>query len=358
MKIKSMTLLSVVTMGMTLFTTGCNKEKAKPTKAKSKPTPLVQTAIVQQKSLVKSGNYTGSIEPVKTAIMASPAEGPIVHCSVREGDRIKTGDLLVQVGRRQIAAADLEAAREELSRLETEFSRIQKLIKSGSVPGDQLDLVRSNLKRAEAQVTVLETEADDYEIHAPWPGLVSKVWVSEGNYVVPRTPLVEIYDPSGLVVRLNIPEQHALSIRNGIIVAVTLDAHPGKVFSAEISRIFPELDRRTRTITVEAKLRENIELLSGMFARVKIPVNKIENAKVIPQSALLARVDGTFVVWKVKSGIVQPITVKVLLEANGEIAIEGDLQVGETVVIRGNESLRAGAKVKVMKSKNAEQAKK
>lgn len=340
-----------------MLAAGCGKNEAGKSDANSKPLPLVHTAVVRQQTLVKTGRYTGSIEPVKTARMASPAEGPVVLCAVREGDWVKADDLLAQVGRRNIVTAALAAAQEELSRQQSEYRRVETLVKSGSLPGEQLDEVRSDVKKAEAQVAAMETGAADYEIHAPWPGLVSKVWIAEGDYVVPRAPLVELYDPDSLVVRFAVPEQHALAVRRGATVQVALDAHPARQLTAQITRIYAELERTTRTITVEAELNEKLELLSGMFARVDVPVRRLEQAVTVPQSALRLLPDGSAILWRLKEGTVQPVKVSVLLEVDGLIAIQGDIQPGDAVVIRGNESLKAGEKVKIEKSKTPGQAK-
>ncbi|MDF7807487.1 efflux RND transporter periplasmic adaptor subunit [Pontiellaceae bacterium B12219] len=333
---------------------GCDMKRDDGAGAKPKPAPLVQTALVQQRDLSKVVTYTGSIEPVKTARMASPAEGPVVRCSVREGDWVEAGTLLAKVGRSRIATTALEAAREELSRQKSEFSRVEQLVKSGSLAGEMLDTVRANLKRAEAQVAAMETGADDYEIHAPWAGVVSKVWIAEGNYVIPRAQLIEMFDPGTLIVRIAVPEQQALSVRKGTAVSVHLDAHPGKTIAAEITRVFPELDRRTRTVMVEAELKENVELLSGMFARVEIPVQVEKNAVVIPQSALTVRPGGGAIVWVLKDEAVHAVKVNPVLEANGWIAVESGIAADDVVVIRGNESLKEGASVRVQPTAGAE----
>ncbi len=312
-----------------------------------KPLPPVQAVPVKIGDLTQFITYIGSVEPVKTARMASPAEGPIVECPVREGDRVEAGQLLARVGRSRIAETGLAAAREELKRQESEFKRVEQLVKSGSLPGDQLDVARSNLSRAKAQVAAMETGTDDYKIGAPWSGLVSKVWISEGNYVAPRTPLIELYDPKSLVVRLAVPEQNALSVKAGTSVKIQLDAHPGKTFSAEITRIYPELDRMTRTVTVEAVFKEPVELLSGMFARVDLPVQTVRNVVIFPESALIVRPNGEAVIFLLDGQTVRQVAVKPVLEAGGQVAVHG-IQPGKSVIVRGNESLKDGADVMVM----------
>jgi membrane fusion protein (multidrug efflux system) len=336
-----------------LLLAGCGKKQGSGALAQ-KPMPLVQVAKAEKRDLSKTLTYTGSVEPVKVARMASPAEGPIVECSVREGDLVKKGQILARVGRSRIAETGLDAAREELRRQAAEFKRVEQLVKSGSLPGEQLDAARSNLKRAEAQVAAMETGAGDYEIGAPWDGVVSRVWIAEGNYVSPRAPLVELYDPASLIVRISIPEQQALAVRVDQPIQVSLDAYPGRRFTGKITRVYPELERTTRTLTAEAVLNEEARLLSGMFARVDVAVQTLTNAVVVPESALAVMPNGEVVAFVVTDETAARRKVKTALEAGGAVAIESGIQAGEMVVTRGNEMLKDGAKVQVAGQKKKE----
>ena len=339
--------MGIIACGMVVIVTGCGKQTASET-AKPKPMALVQVAQAVQRDLRKTLTYTGSVEPVKVARMASPAEGPIVECTVREGDTVAGGQVLVRVGRSRIAETGLAAAREELRRQEAEFKRTEQLVESGALPGDQLDAARANLKRAEAQVAAMETGAGDYAVAAPWDGVVSRVWVAEGNYVAPRTPLVELYDPASLVVRLSVPEQQALAVVAGQSVRVALDAYPGRRFDGRITRVYPELERTTRTLTAEAVLEEDIRLLSGMFARVDVTVETLTDAVVIPEGALVVLPNGETVVFVVDGEKAVRRNVETAMEAGGFVAVKSGVQPGETVVTRGNEALKDGVSVKVM----------
>jgi len=343
-------LMGIIACGTVMTVAGCGKQTDSET-AKPKPMALVQVAQAVQRDLQKTLTYTGSVEPVKVARMASPAEGPIVECTVREGDTVAGGQVLVRVGRSRIAETGLAAAREELRRQEAEFKRTEQLVESGALPGDQLDAARANLKRAEAQVAAMETGAGDYAVEAPWDGVVSRVWVAEGNYVAPRTPLVELYDPASLVVRLSVPEQQALAVVAGQSVRVALDAYPGRRFDGRITRVYPELERATRTLTAEAVLEADIRLLIGMFARVDVTVETLTGAVVIPEGALVVLPNGETVVFVVDGEKALRRNVETAMEAGGFVAVKRGVQPGETVVTRGNDALRDGAPVKVMGKK-------
>ncbi len=333
---------------------GCGRSKSGAGAQTQKPVPVVHVAKAETRDLSKIMTYTGSVEPVKVARMASPAEGPIAACSVREGDQVKKGQILVKVGRSRIVESGLEAAQEELRRQEAEFKRVEQLVKSGALAAEQMEVARASLKRAEAQVAAMETGASDYEIAAPWDGVISKVWIAEGNYVAPRAPLVEMYDPASLVVRISVPEQHALSLHADQPVSVTLDAYPGRRFQGRVVRVYAELERATRTLTVEAVLEEETKLLSGMFARVDAAVQTMTNAVVVPEGALIVLPNGETVAFVLEGEQAVRRKVDVAMEAGGAVAVGSGIRSGEMVITRGNEALKDGMKVQVMGQKKKE----
>ncbi|MFO7534242.1 MAG: efflux RND transporter periplasmic adaptor subunit [Kiritimatiellia bacterium] len=348
---KKQVSISVLGLALALLAAGCGKTESSRTEPAKKPVVVVQAVMAEKRDLSRVMLYTGSIEPVKVARMASPAEGPIMACAVREGDRVEAGQLLARVGRSRMADTALEAASEELRRQAAEYKRVEQLVKSGSLAGEQIEAARSNLKRAEAQVAAMETGAGDYEIKAPWAGVVSKIWIADGNYVSPRTPLVEMYDPASLVVRFPVPEKDMPFIHAGAAVRVKLDAYPGRGIPAEVVRIYPELERATRTVTVEAELRGEARLLSGLFARVEAPLRTVKDAVVAPEAALVVLPGGENVVFVLSGETAVRRPVKVALEAGGFIAVESGLEAGERVVTRGQEALKEGLPVRVMGEK-------
>lgn len=332
----------------TMLASGCGRRPEELAAPSQRPAVPVQVKMAEQRDLTRYATYTGSVEPITVARMASPAEGPIVDCAVREGDSVSKGQRLVKVGRSRMAESGLDAAREELKRQEADFKRVEHLVASGSLPGEQLEIARAALKRAEAQVAAAETGAGDYEIRAPWDGIVSKVWISEGNYVAPRAPLVELYDPASLRVRFSVPEKDVRELKLNVPVTVKLDAWPDRSFKGTIERIYPQLDPATRTLMVEARLEAEVPLLSGLFARVEVPIETAVGATVIPSGALLALPGGGTVVFVAQDEKAVRRPVKTGLEAGGYVQVLDGVAPGEEVIVRGQENLKDGAPIKIM----------
>jgi membrane fusion protein (multidrug efflux system) len=325
----------------------CSQEKGKEEVQTGKPLPLVAVQKAQITPLSRTLELTGTATPTRQARLASPGEGPILNCRVREGDRVKRGERLVTIGRSGATAAQVTAAAESVKEQEAELNRIKILVQSGAVPGSQLDTARAKYEGARALLAKARELAGDYSVEAPWDGVVSKVLVKDGDFVAPRAPLVEMYDPDSLVIRLAVPEAQATEVFKGTPVTVQLDAYPGKTFAGKISLVYPDLDTRMRTRTAEAKLDAPVALIPGMFARLKLALQTETEAVAVSGDAVLVLPNGEKVAYVLKEGKAQRRAVQTGLEAGGQVQIVSGIQPGEMVVTAGNEKLKDGMEVKV-----------
>ncbi|MGV8079960.1 MAG: efflux RND transporter periplasmic adaptor subunit [Syntrophales bacterium] len=327
-----------------------------PEPAASKSLPSVSVVMATAGSISRTIEPDGTVEAERIARMSSPAEGPIINCgvSVREGDHVSKGQQLICIGRDKTINALLAAAKADLVREKGELDRVTKLVENGAIPGDQLEIAQARHENVKAQLARIEESRLDYQIRSPWSGVVSKVMVVEGDYVAPRTPLVEIFDPASLVVRFAIPESESQNVHigNGNTLSVTLDAYPGKTFTARILRLYPKLDPRTRTRLVEARIGENISLTPGLFARVKMRVETHENAVLVPAEAVIASVKGDRQAFVVQEEKAMARKVATGIESGGMIEITSGVKQGEQVVVAGNEKLKDGATVKLLEKKS------
>jgi RND family efflux transporter MFP subunit len=308
--------------------------------------PVVKVQPVTLNNLAKTLELTGSVTPTRQARLASPSEGPVQNCRVREGDQVKRGQRLVSIGRSAAAAAQVTAAAESLKEQEAELNRTKILVQSGAVPGSQLDTARAKYETARALLAKARELAGDYSVEAPWDGVVSKVLVKDGDFVAPRAPLVEMYDPTSLVIRLAVPEAKATEIAKGTPATVQLDAYPDMTFPGRVSLVYPELDSRMRTRTAEVKLETPVVLLPGMFARLKLTLKSEAGALTVPVDAVLVQPNGEKVVFVVKDGKAQQRVVHTGLEGEGRVQVLAGLQAGDLVVTAGQEKLKDGMSVK------------
>lgn len=322
----------------------------------AKPVPLVRVDTAKTGSISELLEITGSIEATRIARLAAPVEGPVIQLAKREGDHVRAGEVVARIGRNRAAAALLASAQEDLTRQEQEAARVEQLVQRGAMASEQLDWARAQLERVRAAHVRAREGMDDFVLSAPWTGIVSMVSIAEGNFVAPRAPLVEIYDPGSLVIRCAVPEASAAVIKTGLKSAVLLDAYPGRKLHAKVSRVYGELDRRTRTLAVEARLDERLPLMPGMFARLSFALRTVPDAVIIPSDAIVITPTGQRVVFLLKDGKVARKMVKTGIEARGRVQIIQGVAPGDVVVVAGNESLKDGAKVRVQGAGGAKKA--
>ena len=320
-----------------------NARSAVPTKK----VPEVRVVVAARSTISQTLELTGSVEPFRIAQLASPAEGPVINLLVREGDRLNAGAELLAIGRTEGVSATTTSLRADAEKEQQNLERVRQLVQSGALPGEQLDIAKASYERAQAQLVKAEESAHDYSITAPWDGIVSRLKVRDGDFVAPRTPLVEMYDPRSLLIRAAVPEECAVAIRAGMALSVVLDAYPDTEFQARVDRVYPSLDPRTRTRTLEAKISGPVKLLPGMFARLKLAIETAEDAVVVPVEAVVKNPAGRPVAFVLDGGKATQRPVETGIEAANRIQIVTGLQPGDNVIVAGNERLKDGDAVRV-----------
>jgi membrane fusion protein (multidrug efflux system) len=311
-----------------------------------KKAPEVRVAAASRSAISRTLELTGSVEPYRTAQLASPAEGPVMNLKVREGDRVAAGEELLAIGRTEGVSAAITSFIADAAKERQNLERVSQLVQSGALAGEQLDIAKASYERAQAQLVKAEESAHDYSVTAPWDGVVSRVRVRDGDFVAPRTPLVEMFDPRSLLIRAAVPEERAVAIHAGMALSVVLDAYPDTEFQARVDRVYPSLDPRTRTRTLEAKVSGPVKLLPAMFARLMLAMETAEDAVVVPGDAVVSAA-GQTVAFVLEDGKAVQRPVETGIEAANRIQIVTGLQPGDNVIVAGNERLKNGDAVRV-----------
>lgn len=325
------------------------KEEAVQPNKKKQPRK-VAVSTMEASAISQTLELTGSVEPYRIARLASPAQGPVASIRVREGDHVKTGEKLAGIGRKKGIDAEIFSLKEELKKEEDNLNRTRKLVENQALPGEQLDQAKAVYEKAHANLVKAQETAEDFQIRAPWEGVISRVNVREGEFVAPRAVILEMYDPTSLVIYAAVPEAHAPKVTNGMTVKVALDAFAGEFIQGRISRVYPYLDTNLRTRTIEISLTEQkarpVQLLPGMFARLELILKKDDEAMIVPVSALVSTKKGD-TVFVVEEGKAVARMVKTGIEQENRIQIISGIFPGDQVIVAGNEKLKNGISVRI-----------
>lgn len=234
-----------------------------------------------------------------------------------------------------VAEAELAAAREALEMLRAGPTQTEIAVQSAAV------------EEAEARLSLAKAHLAECTIDAPFDGTITSVHVRPGDLATPRSPLLEMYAPQSLVIRFAVPEAHGAAMRPGVRATVTLDALSGRTFSAEVTRVYPQLDADMRTRTVEAKLSEPADIVPHMFARLSIELQRAENAVVLPAESVMTSPSGGHFVFVVDQGKAQRRDVQIGLQQEGTVQVLSGIEPGQRVVVAGQAALRNGQPVRV-----------
>ena len=237
---------------------------------------------------------------------------------------------------KQVAAeARLNAAHRQLDMLEAGFTRTAIAVQDAAV------------KEAAAKLELAQARLNECAIAAPFAGTITKVFVRQGDMAAMKAPLLEMADLSSLVVRCAVPEANAAETRQGMKAQVQLDALPGKALPAEIARVFPELDARMRTRTIELVIRDNVELVPGMFGRVRLILESVRDAIIVPVQAVVVTPTGASVVFVASDGKAAQRKVQTGIEEGGRLQVVSGLNPGDKFIVSGHEKLKDGMQIRL-----------
>ena len=237
--------------------------------------------------------------------------------------------------RLEVAQAELNSAQQALRALETGPTKTEIAVAEAAV------------EEAAARLALAEAHLAECVVTAPFDGIVTRVHVRPGDLAVPRSPLIEMYDPNSLVVRFSVPEAFAGAVRTGQRVEVVLDALGGTTRTGRLSRVYPLLDPELRTRTVEAEPTSSQGLIPNQFARVTLFLDQVTNAVIVPAEAIMETPEGSKIAYVVEAGKAMRRKVRTGIEQATQIQLVEGIEAGEQVVTAGNAQLKPGAPVRV-----------
>jgi membrane fusion protein, multidrug efflux system len=317
----------------------------------------VEVAKVKAVALQDDAQAVGSLRSRQSVVLRPEVAGRIAQIGFAEGQRVRKGQLLVQLDD-VLQRAELSQAQAQLSIARANLKRNEELVAQAFVAQRVLDESRAALQVAEAQVALAQARLARMRVVAPFDGTVGLRNINLGEYVKDGADLVNLEDTSQLTVDFRLPERYQTRIASGQAVKVELDALPGKTFSARVQAVDPLLDANGRSIAVRAVLppAPGGELRPGMFARVTTVFATNDAALVVPEEAIVPQGGKQFVVVLVREGegdgaklVSRRTEVQLGVRRGAQVQIAQGLADGDTVVVAGQQRLQKdGTAVRVV----------
>lgn len=270
-----------------------------------------------------SNTRAGTVNACKRARMAPILHGQIAALPVKAGDRVETGQILMQLWNEDLNASVELAEKQRLAAVaradevctaaglaQRESGRSQRLFSQGLASEENADLaasaaqakqaackaMKNMIEVSEARVHLAQAQLERTMIRAPFSGTVAEINGEVGEVVTPSPvgvltlPAVDLIDHSCLYVTAPIDEVDAPAIRAGMKARISLDAFPDHPFDATIRRVAPyvmDLEKQARTVDIEAEFDEPGEnLLPGYSADVEITIDVRSSVLRVPTQAL------------------------------------------------------------------------
>jgi membrane fusion protein (multidrug efflux system) len=312
---------------------------------KSDPVHLVETAPVVSDSLSVVRTRTGTLRALREVKIYTQEEGRITALPVYEGDRVKTGDVVVRLDDALIKA-QLARATATRKQAEQNFNRLKELRGKKLVSEDEYTRSQTQLEVSEADEQLLRTRLGYTTIESPLNGVVSERLSEPGNVAERNQHLLTISDPSSLVTELPVSELILPDLAVGDVARVRIDALGERVYEGRITRIYPTLDPLTRRGTIEVEIAPVPEgAVPGQLCRVELST-RAASRRVIPFSALRRDETSEYVYVVDDKGRAQRVDVTSGLRLGEKVEIRQGLEDGQQVVTRGFLNLIPGKPVK------------
>jgi membrane fusion protein, multidrug efflux system len=325
--------------------------------ASNKPPPAqISAAKVKSEAVPRFATGIGSVTAVHQVTINPEVGGRVTKIFFEPGATVKAGDPLVQLNDAP-DRGDLANYEAQAHWAETTLQRSSQLAQRQFESREIVDQKQSQLDQARAQIIKTGALIDQKLIRAPFSGQLGTRQIEVGQYVTPGAKIVTLTDLSMLFVNFTLPSHIRSEISVGQKVNVTADAFPDRTFNADITTIEPQVSADTRTMTVQATMR-NPEgaLLPGMFVNAAVVLPPQSDAMVVPETAVEYTLygDSVYVIREDgKDANGNPLLkavrtpVKTGVRLGGKVVILEGVERGDRIIAAGQVKVQNGARVAI-----------
>jgi membrane fusion protein (multidrug efflux system) len=340
-----------------------------PVRAQQKEAPAVPVGTVkaERAQVERTAEFVGRVEAIERVEVRARVAGFLEEVQFKEGARVKEGDHLYQIEKGLFQAAveqaqgALERSRGALTLADLQKARAEDLLAKNAGTAVARDQAVAQQQQASGQVLSDEASLQTANINlgytditSPIVGRISRTLVTKGNVVGPDSGvLTTIVSQDPMYVTFPVSqreflkaqeETHKVDVRG---IKVRLRFADGSVYdqTGEIDFINVSVDKATDTVLVRATIANPAsKLIDGQFANVILQSNRPQERIVIPQAALIADQEGTYV-FVVEDGKAVVKRLKLGDSHGTGVVVESGLAGGELVVVEGLQTLRPGTRV-------------
>ncbi len=316
----------------------------------------------------------GTLKAVNGVDVSSELAGKVIKISFKSGEKVRRGQLLVQLDDSQEQAL-LRQYQAQATLDKLNYQRALALRRKNLNSKQQLDQARGQYTMAAARVAAEQAVIAKKAIRAPFRGVLGIRQVNLGQYLQPGATIVNLEQLSPLHLDFTLPQADSPRVHRGQKVEIIINSFPNKTFFGLISAINPAVNVQSRTLAVQATLENRQDRLKpGMYAEIRIIGDTKQVHTVVPVTAITYSLygDSVYVLTPEKSPpktaaltrgkkrspirakpvyIVKQVFVKTGQARGNWVSVSG-IEPGEKIVTAGQLKLRSGARVVINNQEN------
>jgi len=354
---------SIVLISLFLFSCGRSQEQDVQDMNERAAVP-VEVVKVELNTLRHILSYTGIVEAWEELSVVPNISGKISRIYVKEGDRVKKGQVLAELDTDpaklslEQAKANLHASEAAYSDAEKNWNRMKELIKDSTISPVQYEKAelgfnsaKALLEQARAAVDLAEYNLRVSIMKAPFDGIITQKLKNEGDTINPMMPggggVVTLMDFSKVKVRVLAPDTELKYMKAGLEVNAKVDAYPGETFEGNVYIVNPAAAIQSRLFEIQLQIpNPELKLKPGMFARIEVIAEERRNVSTLPLTCIVSAESSPYA-FVVSGGKVERRDVVTGIAENEIIEIVSGLQAGEAVVSVGQQMLQDGTPVAI-----------
>jgi membrane fusion protein, multidrug efflux system len=354
---------------MLLTLTGCSSSMGENAPAggiisgapNSKP---MATFVLRKGKIISRLQIPGELIAYRQVDLYAKVNSFVKELKVDIGSMVKTGQLLVTLEAPELSA-QLAAAESRMKSQEAIYisssATYNRMLKTSNRPGtiakNDLEIAKAKMESDQAQWEAAKASYKEAStilqyltISAPFDGVISSRNINLGAYVGPsgkgsESPIFTLQEWKHLRLVISVPEADKSYINLADEVTFTVQAFPGEVFTARISRRADAMDTRLRAERVELDVYNPDNRLSpGMVAEANIDLTGSDSSFVVPRSAVVNSTEGVYMI-RSNGGKAERLPVRKGLQTDSLGEVFGDLHVNDQFVSKGSEEIRNGSRI-------------
>lgn len=340
-------LVVVAIFGAIAFTLMNNKKEmaAKAAVAEIK-SEAISVALTEAKTapIDKSFTAQGNFEPIQTLTLMSETQGQVKRVRKRKGDRVRAGELLLQVEANTMNA-DLNTVQANYEKAKRDLARFENLAAGEAITRRQLEDARLAVKTYEGQLVNARQRVNKTRITAPISGEINEIYVEVGSYLGMATRLYDIVNVDRLKLNVKVGEREVLLVRKGDAVKVKADVNAAETFQGKVTAIAAQADASLKyDVEIEVKNPSQNSLRAGMYGTAAFAIADTRDALLLAREAIVGSLQAPSV-YVVQDNIARLKKVKIGTVTQDQVEIVEGLSAGEKVVRSGQINLQDGTRV-------------